>query len=688
MLEVARCVALDHDPGMLALAAIVCVIGASALTQMHERARHAAGTQRLGWIFFSALAAGATVWCTHFVAMLGYTANLPVGLDPVLTLISLVVAVAGSGVGFAVAGRGHTRLQSAVGGALVGVAIAAMHFIGMAAYRIDGIVSWQPGFVAAAICCATLFSAAALLVLNRQDDSSHRLKVGTALMVLAVVGLHFTAMTAMNVSVMPLSEEPLSRDELLVLGVGTALVGMLVIMARIAAALIDRRTREDALGELRHMAMTDSLTGLPNRNCFNLEIETRLEHARAAGHRKALAVIDLVRFKEVNDVNGHAIGDAVLKQFAQRLSSGLRPGEFASRLGGDEFVVVKGFDDEAELNGLVRRLENLTREPLRTGQVEVLVGASIGLSVFPDDAADASTLLGNADLAMFRAKERQSRDVCFYDLETDDLTRSQRELATDLRKAMADGTQLAMHYQVQASVGAREVSGFEALIRWHHSEKGMIPPSDFIPLAEENGMILELGEWVLRRACSDAAGWTHGAKVAVNMSPLQLLHPGLPQLVHEVLLSSGLPPRRLEIELTESAIMSDREHSLRTLRQIKALGVGVALDDFGTGYSSLETLRIFPFDKIKLDRFFLSEITVSDQAKAMVRAVIALGKSLGVPILAEGIEEENQLRILEEEGCDEAQGYLLGRPGPEAVAVISAAARPAARLEAEDRAVA
>ena len=262
---------------------------------------------------------------------------------------------------------------------------------------------------------------------------------------------------------------------------------------------------------------------------------------------------------------------------------------------------------------------------------------------------------------MYRAKNLRSTGPCFYDAVHDEAVRDRRELANELRSAI-DRDELEIHYQVQASVVTGAVTGYEALLRWTHPERGPVPPETFIAIAEENGLILSLGEWVLRRACADAASWDHEAKVAINVSPMQLAHAGLPQLFHQVMLDTGLPPRRLEVELTETAIMADRDRALHVLRQIKALGVGVALDDFGTGYSSLETLRAFPFDKIKIDRIFATELESSAEAAAIVRAVLALGKSLSIPVLAEGIETDHQLQVLLREGCDEAQGYLLGYP--------------------------
>jgi EAL domain-containing protein (putative c-di-GMP-specific phosphodiesterase class I) len=262
---------------------------------------------------------------------------------------------------------------------------------------------------------------------------------------------------------------------------------------------------------------------------------------------------------------------------------------------------------------------------------------------------------------MYRAKGERAHQPYHYDADLDRAIRDRRELASDLRQAI-ENNELDVAYQVQIKAASGEVTGYEALLRWTHPRRGEIPPSLFVPIAEENGLILALGEWVLRRACADAGRWEHDTRVAVNVSPLQLAHADLPRLIHEVLLETRLPPRRLEIELTETAIMADRDRAMHVLRQIKALGIGVALDDFGTGYSSLQTLRAFPFDKIKLDRFFAAELGGSPQSTAVVRAVLALGKSLSIPVLAEGVETREQLEILLHAGCDEVQGFFLGKP--------------------------
>ena len=283
------------------------------------------------------------------------------------------------------------------------------------------------------------------------------------------------------------------------------------------------------------------------------------------------------------------------------------------------------------------------------------------MAVYPSDAAGVDGLLANADLAMYRAKQSLLQKVCFYEAAMDEHARRRRSLAKDLW-ASIDRNQLHLHYQVQKSVRTGEITGYEVLLRWRHHERGNIPPMDFIGLAEECGAILPIGEWVLREACREAASWNNSHKIAVNLSPIQLGHADMAAIISEILAETGLNPRRLEIEITESSIIVDKDKALRTMRQIKALGVSIAIDDFGTGYSSLETLRSFPFDKIKLDKSFMAEVETSPQSKAIVRAILALGRSLEVPVLAEGVETQAQLDTLLEEQCDEAQGYLLGKP--------------------------
>ncbi|MCA1440479.1 EAL domain-containing protein [Ensifer sp. IC4062] len=425
----------------------------------------------------------------------------------------------------------------------------------------------------------------------------------------------------------------------------------------------DITERLDSEEQISFLARHDSLTGLPNRLQFNSYLEEELDAAAWFSRKVAVIGIDLNKFKEVNDLHGHAAGDFVLVTIAQRMKALLQEGEFVARFGGDEFAAVKRFEELAELHDFLRRIENCLHEEMRFGDFELKSGGSIGVAIYPQDAETADTLINNADLAMYRAKAALNQAVCFYEVSMDEAARQRRALANDLWDAV-DKRQLALHYQVQKSVLTGDVTGYEVLLRWYHPERGMVPPNEFIPLAEECGAILPIGEWVLREACREAAGWDGEHKIAVNISPVQLANGDIVGLVQQVLVETGLSPKRLELEITESTIIDDKERALLTLRQIKELGVTIAIDDFGTGYSSLETLRSFPFDKIKLDKSFMWEVEGSPQAKAIVRAILALGQSLSVPVLAEGVETQKQLDILQAEGCDEAQGYLLGRPAP------------------------
>jgi diguanylate cyclase (GGDEF)-like protein len=480
-------------------------------------------------------------------------------------------------------------------------------------------------------------------------------------MVLAIVSLHFTGMSAMTIT--PLASN-LTNDLIYeAMAVAIAGVSLFIVATGVACYTIDSRSRTDNTARLRQMALSDVLTALPNRASFADRLDQELLSAAREGHRLAVIGIDLDRFKEINDLRGHRAGDEALKAIGSRLKSCLRRGEFIARIGGDEFSALKLVEGETDLLDFVSRLESAIAEPLNIDGYVVQCGSSIGVAVYPEDGTTPEALAGNSDLAMYRAKADPTMSVCFYESSLDEVARERKALAHELRQAI-ELEQFTLHYQVQVSVSTSEACGYEALLRWWHPQRGLVPPMDFIPLAEETGAILEIGDWVLREACRGAASWTEPHKVAVNLSAIQLTQKELPQRIHEILLEAGLAPSRLELEITETAIIEDKVRALHTLREIKALGVAIALDDFGTGYSSLDTLRSFPFSKIKLDKTFMRDVETNAQSKAIVRAVLALGKSLEVPILAEGVETADQLDVLRREGCNEAQGYLLGRPQP------------------------
>jgi diguanylate cyclase (GGDEF)-like protein len=649
-----------HNLWLVCLAAVVCIAGSTVTMRLLERAMRTEGLQRSGWLFQAASAGGSSVWCTHFVAILAYQPGTPVTFDPILTVASLAIAILGLVLAFAIAAATRGALTAVASGTLAGLTISLMHYVGMAAYHVSGIVASNGAYVVASVVLSVVLSVTALTAIM-QTERAYAAPLAMLAFVLAILSQHFAGMAA--ISVIPLASAATNAAVFEAMAVATAGVALFIVGTGVASQMIDSRARSETTRRLHHMALNDPLTGLPNRTSFSERLDHELARAEEDGHELAVIGIDLNRFKEINDFRGHSAGDQALRIIAARLRECIEGGEFVARIGGDEFAALKDFRDEDVLLDFLGKLEVALFEPLEIDDFRASAGASIGVAVYPHDGITAETLIGNSDLAMYRAKSELNTAVCFYESRLDEIARERQVLARELRRAL-ELQQFDLHFQVQISVTHATICGYEVLLRWYHPERGLIPPLDFIPIAEESGAILDIGEWVLREACRRAAGWQIPHRIAVNLSPVQFGQPELPRLVHEILMETGLPAARLELEITESTIIADKPRALHILRQIKALGVTVALDDFGTGYSSLDTLRSFPFDKIKLDRLFMNEVETNPQTRAIVRAVLALGKSLDVPILAEGVETDNQLELLRREGCDEAQGFLLGRPGP------------------------
>jgi diguanylate cyclase (GGDEF)-like protein/PAS domain S-box-containing protein len=426
----------------------------------------------------------------------------------------------------------------------------------------------------------------------------------------------------------------------------------------VAEDITERKRAEE---RIEHLARFDSLTELPNRAAFAMRLADTIQASERSGHAFAVLFLDLDRFKEVNDVFGHGVGDALLQAVAERLRQAAE-GAFVARLGGDEFtLIVEGPQPDSAV-AVAKRIVSLISEDIQLGEQRVRAGVSIGIAIYPNDAQSASMLLGNADAALYRAKGQARGSIRLFEAEMDLQLRERRAMQQELQKALTSG-EMSLHYQPQARLSG-ETTGFEALVRWHHPARGTISPGTFIPLAEESGTIIALGKWVLLEACREAASWRNPLQIAVNLSPVQFRNGDLPELVHLALLESGLPAHRLELEVTEGALIDDFSRALTTLRRLKSLGVRIAMDDFGTGYSSLSYLQAFPFDKIKIDRSFISNVESNMQSAAIVRAMIALARSLHLPVVAEGVENDAQLKFLSQESCDEAQGFLIGRPQP------------------------
>ena len=425
----------------------------------------------------------------------------------------------------------------------------------------------------------------------------------------------------------------------------------------------DVTDRLQAAEKIAYLARHDALTGLPNRAFFAERIDAALT-ALNRGECFALLCLDLDRFKEVNDTLGHPIGDGLLRVVAERLRYAIRGSDVVARLGGDEFAIIQSNVDAPEdVRLLAERIVNSLNRPFVIAGNPVAVGVSIGISMAPIDGRSYDKLLKNADMALYRAKG-DGRNCCrFFEREMDERQQARRLLELDLRDALA-GDQFELDYQPIFEIAKNRISGFEALVRWRHPERGLLPPSDFIPIAEELGLITQIGGWVLQRACRDATHWPEDVSVAVNVSAAQLRSGGLYDVVTGALKASGVAPPRLILEITESVLIANAQGARTVLNRFKALGIQIAMDDFGTGYSSLSYLRSFPFDHVKIDKSFIREITTCSEAASIVRAIIALCLSLGMRTTAEGVETAGQLALLTAEGCEKAQGFFFSKPVP------------------------
>jgi len=424
---------------------------------------------------------------------------------------------------------------------------------------------------------------------------------------------------------------------------------------------ITERTRAEE--QIRHMARHDSLTGLPNRAAFQDEMQQGLKRVRR-GQMMGVMCLDLDHFKNVNDTLGHLVGDKLLCAAATRLKDVIRETDVIARLGGDEFAVLQPDLDKPEnAAAFAQRIINAVNQPYEIDGHQVVVSTSIGIAIAPADGSSAEQLLRNADMALYRAKWDGRSTFRYFEPEMDEALQARRMLEIDLRNAVIHN-EFQVYYQPQVDATTEQVTGCEALLRWNSPTRGMVSPAQFIPLAEEIGLIVQIGDWVLKTACCEAATWPNQARIAVNLSPAQFKSRSVVQSVINALAVSGLDPTRLELEITESVLLHDNEATIATLHQLRSFGIKISMDDFGTGYSSLSYLRSFPFDKIKIDRSFIKEISDKGDCAAIVKAVAGLGKGLGIATTAEGVETAEQLRQVRSEGCTEVQGYFFSAPQP------------------------
>ena len=462
----------------------------------------------------------------------------------------------------------------------------------------------------------------------------------------------------------------------------TLAFGLALLLSRWLSHRFARYQRDIDAGHerLRQWAESDPLTNLPNRARLRTRLVEAIDHARRDGRQRALLFIDLDRFKNINDSLGHAVGDELLIQVARRLSGAVRAGDTVGRLGGDEFVILLeqlGHADQAAQ--VAQALLDAASGQYAVAGHELAVTPSIGIAVYPADGEDAETLLKNADSAMYHAKSAGRNNYQFFTAAMNTRVREHLQMENSLRQALARG-ELSLHYQPQFNLESDRLCGCEALLRWHSPSLGQVPPDKFIPIAEDSGLIVPIGEWVLNEACRQAMAWREQGlpelTVAVNVSPVQFRHADLAEQVERALRDSGLPPQLLELELTESVLAENLEQVSATLERLRRLGVHLAMDDFGTGYSSLSYLKYFKLDTLKIDRSFISDLTNSDDYAALTIAIIGMAHSLGMSCIAEGIETASQQDFLRWHGCSIGQGYLFSRPLPPTAMAELLASRP------------
>ena len=670
-----------YSQSLVVFSLLVAILASYTALDMAGRLASTQGRVARWWLAGGAAAMGLGIWSMHFIGMLAFHLPIPVGYDLGITLFSLAVSVGASAYALWLVSRPAlpwTRLCA--GAVLMGLGIAAMHYLGMAALQMQPGIEYDPFWFTLSLVIAVVAAGAALWIAFRLRLEQRRALLlrgmASVVMGLAIVGMHYTGMAAANFPAGSICGAVMDA------GLDSKWLAVLVIVTTLAtlgiallASVFDRqmRTRTGLLADslahanekLLQAALHDPLTQLPNRMLLQDRIEQAIEKAQRRQFSFAVMFCDLDGFKAINDAYGHQLGDKLLIQMSERVSALLRSHDTFARLGGDEFVIVFQVDDPEDAAVVAERIIACVAEPFLIDALELQVTASLGIALYPADATDERALMAHADAAMYHTKDSGRNGYTFFTESMHVSANRQLKLLQELRRAI-QRDELVLHYQPKFPANGQALIGAEALVRWQHPELGLLSPDNFIPVAERSGLILPLGDWVLDRACAQLRQW-HDAgypdwSMAVNLSPLQFASSSLLETVRRTLEKHALDPRHLTLEVTETTAMKDVEASLQILHGLTDMGVNISIDDFGTGYSSLLYLKRMPATELKIDRAFVRDLEDNAEDAAIVSSIIALGRSLQLQIVAEGVETDGQRQYLSDLGCDLLQGYHLGRP--------------------------
>lgn len=683
----------SHDPLLVLLAYVVACAASFATLDIAERVGHVDNFKaKIRWRGLGALCLAVGIWAMHFISMLSFQAPLDMHYELSVTVASLAIAlIAGTVAMKALSHQSLRPTQYLIASILIGLGIAAMHYTGMSAMRSGATQYYEPARFTASILIAIASSFAALILAIRLRQGSgvlHQwLKYGASLVLGAgIVATHFMGMWALHLVVPADAQlQAFATENSLQLALTITLIVLLIIVGSVSAALADKKLQakerdlrrvnallsqlDQARVSLQQVAHFDALTNLINRRGFNQIFAERLREQTKACGKLAVMFLDIDHFKRINDSLGHDAGDELLKVIAERIRNATRASDVVARFGGDEFCILMALHhNNNEALALAQRVMQKMKDPIALSGRRMVMTTSIGISVFPDDGQTCEELLKHADLALYQSKGNGRNSAHFFSSNLMTKASLELHLEEELRAALREESGLQLFYQPIVDLRTGHVAKLEALVRWKHPTHGLLTPDRFISIAENNGLIAELDNWVLRRACRDLGELTDPGfeklVIAVNCSALNLAREELPGEVDSALKQAGVAPHRLELEVTENALMGNISNTIVLLKEIRALGVGLSIDDFGTGYSSLAYLKRLPLDTVKIDRSFIIDIPKSPQDMEIVQAIILMAHTLHLKVVTEGVETPAQLEFLSAYDCDYVQGYLFSKPLP------------------------